>query len=527
MLQVKNLTITHKKDLRTIMKDVSFTLNKGDKMAMIGEEGNGKSTLLKLIQDESLVDGYVEYSGEIIKNSLRTGYLSQELTECDQQKNVYEYCCERDLLFERTPGELAEIARQLGVPFEFFYSEQEVRSLSGGERVKLQLARLLMDQPEVLLLDEPSNDIDMDTLGWLEQFIKESQVPVLYISHDEMLLENTANRILHIEQIRRKTVSRVTVSKMGYREYVETREKNLAHQKQIAQMERSEYAKQQEKFRRIQQKVEHQQEKITRQDPQGARLLKKKMHAVKSQERRFEKQKENFSEFPDTEDAVFMKFRESRKIPNGKHVLEFEADSLEAGGKVLAKGIHLSIVGPERVCIIGKNGAGKSTLLKKILKQLSGREDIRFFYMPQNYEELLEEELSPVEYLTVTGDREENIRICTWLGSMKFTADEMHHRIAELSGGQKAKILFLKMTMNPCDFLLLDEPTRNFSPLSGPVIRELLKGFPGAVLGISHDRKFISEVCTKVYELTPDGLDCVSLTEGENQTLQFREKRLE
>lgn len=509
MLQVKNLTITHKKDLRIIMKDVSFTLNKGDKMAMIGEEGNGKSTLLKLIYDESLVDGYVEYSGEIIKNGVRTRYLAQELPECDREKSVYEYCCEGDLFFERTPRELAEIAGWLGVLSEFFYSEQKVKNLSGGERVKLQLARILMDQPDVLLLDEPSNDIDMDTLEWLEQFIQGSSVPVLYISHDEMLLENTANRIFHIEQIRRKTVSRVTISKTGYREYVQNRERNLAHQDQVAKMERNEYAKQQERFQRIQQKVEHQQEKVSRQNPHGARLLKKKMHAVKSQEKRFDKQKENFTEFSDTEDAVFMKFRESRKIPNGKRVLEFDTDFLEVEGRVLAKEIHLSVIGPERVCLIGKNGAGKSTLLKEIVQQLSKREDIRIFYMPQNYEELLEEELSPIEYLTVTGEREENVRICTWLGSMKFTADEMHHRIAELSGGQKAKILFLKMTMNPCDVLLLDEPTRNFSPLSGPVIRKLLSGFPGAVLSISHDRKFISEVCTKVYELTPDGLNFV------------------
>lgn len=126
--------------------------------------------------------------------------------------------------------------------------------------------------------------------------------------------------------------------------------------------------------------------------------------------------------------------------------------------------------------------------------------------MPQNYEELLKLEMTPVEYLDKSGDKEERTRIRTYLGSLKYTADEMDHPIRELSGGQKAKILLLKMSLSGSNVLILDEPTRNFSPLSGPVIRKLLKEFPGAVISISHDRKFINEVCDKVYELTEDGL---------------------
>lgn len=126
--------------------------------------------------------------------------------------------------------------------------------------------------------------------------------------------------------------------------------------------------------------------------------------------------------------------------------------------------------------------------------------------MPQNYEELLKLEMTPVEYLDKSGDKEERTRIRTYLGSFKYTADEMDHPIRELSGGQKTKILLLKMSLSGSNVLILDEPTRNFSPLSGPVIRKLLKEFPGAVISISHDRKFINEVCDKVYELTEDGL---------------------
>ena len=126
--------------------------------------------------------------------------------------------------------------------------------------------------------------------------------------------------------------------------------------------------------------------------------------------------------------------------------------------------------------------------------------------MPQNYEELLELSMSPVEYLAETGDKEEETRIRTYLGSLKYTPEEMDHAISELSGGQKAKILLLKMSFSGANVLILDEPTRNFSPLSNPVIREILSEYQGAIISISHDRKYIRQVCDIVYELTEEGL---------------------
>lgn len=507
MLQIKNLTITHRKDLRIILKDFSFVLNDGDKAAIIGEEGNGKSTLMKLIYNEALVEDYVEYSGEIIKNGARIGYLAQELSAGEKEKSIYEFCSEQEAFFLMSPKELASIANKLSLPIDIFYSDQKVGQLSGGEKVKLQMAGILMAEPDILFLDEPSNDVDLQTLAWLEQFIADCKMPVLYISHDEMLLERTANKIIHIEQIKRKTESRYTVAVSGYQDYVENRLNRLTHQEQVAKKERSEYAKQQERFQKIQQKVEHQQNTISRQDPHGGQLLKKKMHAVKSLERRFEKEFANMTEIPETEDAIFIKFGEKISIPNGKRVLDFELEELYAVKEhLLAKDIKLSVIGAEHVCIVGKNGTGKTTLIRKIAENLQSRQDIKAFYMPQNYEELLDMESTPVEFLVKKGDKEEVSRARTYLGSMKYTADEMSHPISELSGGQKAKLLLLKMSMEGCDVLILDEPTRNFSPLSGPVIREMLKNYGGAIISISHDRKYITEVCEKVYELTKNGL---------------------
>lgn len=506
MLQVKNLSIYHKKDLRPLASNLSFTLNEGDKAAIIGEEGNGKSTLLKLLWDPALVENYIEYEGEIHINQTVCGYLPQELNAEERQKTVYEFLCGEPAFLETDYRELASMAGKLGLSVDLLYSDARMELLSGGEKIKIQLIRIMSMRPSLFLLDEPSNDIDIDTLKWLEDFINDCPFPVLYISHDETLLEHTANMILHMEQLKRKTESHCTVFRTGYQEYVRLRQEGLERQERLAQEEKAALEKQQEKFRRIYEKVEYQQNVISRQNPAGARLLKKKIHSLKSMERRFERQTENMTQRPDTEKAIFFRFAQGEGIPASKWVIDYELPLLTVGNRELAHDIRLQVRGPEKVCIIGKNGVGKTTLLRLISQQLLGRTDIRAAYMPQNYEELLSLDKTPVEYLSQTWDKEENTKIRTYLGSMKYTIQEMDHAIRELSGGQKAKLLLLKMSMEQRNVLILDEPTRNFSPLSGPVIRELLQNFPGAVISVSHDRKYIREVCSRVLELRREGL---------------------
>lgn len=513
MLQIKKLSITHKKDFREILKDFNFVLNPGDKAVIIGEEGNGKSTLLKWIYDPEMIESYADARGERICTGERLGYLAQELPEEEKEKTVYEFFCTRNGFWEMTPKELAKLAGQLHLAADFFYGEQQMQTLSGGEKVKAQMARILMEQPTMLLLDEPSNDIDIETLEWLERLIGESAYPVLFISHDETLIERTANVVVHMEQLKRKLQSQYTVARMPYRKYLEERTQRLSNQEQQALNERREEQKRQEKFNRIQQKVQNELHSVSRQDPHSGRLLKKKMKAVKSLEKRYERESQDMTKRPETEEAIFFRIGENVRMPAGKTVLEFSLDRLmipqnaAAEPRLLAQNIFLRIKGEEKVCIIGQNGAGKTTLLRQIAKELLARQDVRACYMPQNYEELLNMDHTPVEYLEVTGDKEESTRIRTWLGSLRFTADEMGHSISELSGGQKAKVLLLQMSMSGADVLILDEPTRNFSPLSGPVIRKMLKDYQGAILSISHDRKYIEEVCTAVYRLTAEGLE--------------------
>ena len=507
MLQVKNLSITHKKDLTRLVEGLSFVLNPGDRAAIIGEEGNGKSTVLKLLYDPALVEAYAEWSGEIADRGLRKGYLAQELTAEQLELPVAEFCLEDEAFGEAGPRELALAARQLGFDRELFYDWRPMGSLSGGERVKLRLALLLLARPDVLLLDEPSNDLDLDTLAWLEQFLLSCSMPVLYISHDETLLRNTANMVIHLERLRRRTLPRATVQRTGYADYVLQRQSDFAHQEQMARKEQADYDAKMDKFRQIRNKVEHQQASITRQDPHGSRLLKKKMHAVQSMGRRFEREKEEMTQLPEWEEAILTFFdREASSLPAGKTVLRLELPELRAGETLLSRDVRLWVTGPERIGIIGPNGAGKSTLLKHVAGLLLPRADLRAAYMPQDYGDSLLAGQTPVEILAPGGSHEEVTRARNLLGSMKYKAEEMEHPAAGLSGGQRAKLLFLAMVLAGSNVLLLDEPTRNFSPLSAPVIRRVLAEFPGCILSVSHDRQYLSQVCSRVLELTEAGL---------------------
>lgn len=509
MFQIKGLNISHKRDLRNMLEDFSLVLNPGDKAVIIGEEGNGKSTLLRWMYDPDAVGDYIEAHGERIVSSERLGYLPQELSKEDKKKTVYEFFSESEMFYLKTPGELAQLSAEMQIDKDCYYSDQLMESLSGGEKIKIQMLKLLIQEPTVLLLDEPSNDIDIETLEWLEKFISDAKEAILFVSHDELLIEHTANMVIHIEQLKRKRVCRHTVIRMPYTQYVAYRNSNMRNQAALAVSQRKEQKIKEKKLRRIQQKVEHDQASVTRQDPHSGRLLKKKMHVVKAMEHRFEREKQNMAEMPESESAMFLKMgSEKSAVPSGKTVIDFSLPFLMCpdGSRALSTDIHLFLRGDEKICITGKNGCGKTTLIREIAKELLPRDDIRAEYMPQNYLDLLDENQSPVDFLAPGGKKEDTTRVRTYLGSMKYTAEEMDHCIADLSGGQKAKILLLKMSLSDANVLILDEPTRNFSPLSGPVIRNLLHTFPGAIISVSHDRKYIEEVCDKTYVLTEYGL---------------------
>ena len=196
MLQVKHLTITHKQDLTTLVENLSFVLNPGDRAAIIGEEGNGKSTVLKLLYDPGLIAPYAEWSGEILDRELRKGYLAQELTADQLSLSVYEFCQSDPAFADADPRQLDRAARQVGLDARLFYGWRLISTLSGGERGRVLLTKLVLKEDNFLILDEPTNHLDMDSREMLETALLGFEGTILTVSHDRYFINRLADRVI-------------------------------------------------------------------------------------------------------------------------------------------------------------------------------------------------------------------------------------------------------------------------------------------------------------------------------------------
>lgn len=510
MIEIKNLSI--KVNDRYLVKDLSLNLNKNDKLAIIGEEGNGKSTLLKCIIG---ICNYAEVTGTINLNNNKIGYLEQHITESYKEQKVFDYLFISDNDYYNKINNLYKNLTILNIKDDIL--DKRMNILSGGEKIKVAILKLLLDDNDVLLLDEPTNDLDIETLIWLENFINKIDKPIIYISHDETLLSKTANMILHIESLKKKTECKHTLLRIKYDEYIDLRLRTILHQTQVHNFEKKELEKKEEKLKWQKQRVEFEQNNISRSDPHGGRLLKKKMHNVKSQEKKLENI--DITEKPDPEESIYFKFEEVN-IPNNKKILNLNNYNLIINNNNIK--INLEVYGNVHICIIGKNGTGKTTLIRKIYDMLKDRTDIKVGYMPQDYNDILNSYDNVLGFITNgSKNKEEITKSRMYLGNMKFTPEEMTGNIDNLSGGSKAKLILMKLVLDKCNVLLLDEPTRNVSPLSNPVIRKVLKEFNGTIISVSHDRKYIEEVPNKIYLLTNNELN---LIEKEDFIEKFIEK---
>lgn len=510
MIEIKNLSI--KVNDRYLVKDLSLNLNKNDKLAIIGEEGNGKSTLLKCIIG---ICNYAEVTGTINLNNNKIGYLEQHITESYKEQKVFDYLFISDNDYYNKINNLYKNLTILNIKDDIL--DKRMNILSGGEKIKVAILKLLLDDNDALLLDEPTNDLDIETLIWLENFINKIDKPIIYISHDETLLSKTANMILHIESLKKKTECKHTLLRIKYDEYVDLRLRTILHQTQVHNFEKKELEKKEEKLKWQKQRVEFEQNNISRSDPHGGRLLKKKMHNVKSQEKKLENI--DITEKPDPEESIYFKFEEVN-IPNNKKILNLNNYNLIINNNNIK--INLEVYGNVHICIIGKNGTGKTTLIRKIYDMLKDRTDIKVGYMPQDYNDILNSYDNVLGFITNgSKNKEEITKSRMYLGNMKFTPEEMTGNIDNLSGGSKAKLILMKLVLDKCNVLLLDEPTRNVSPLSNPVIRKVLKEFNGTIISVSHDRKYIEEVPNKIYLLTNNELN---LIEKEDFIEKFIEK---
>ena len=500
MIEVRNLSISLN-DGRVILDNVNFALSDNDKMAIIGEEGNGKTTLLKAIYDKSILSKDFIVRGQVLSDAKSVGYLEQMLDSGWDEYYVSDY------FVKQTPssqpnydtynhfGEIARLVSKFNLKQDFLDSSQPIKTLSGGEKVKMQLVKIMYQNPTLLILDEPTNDLDIATLEILEKLICEFKHPVIFVSHDESLLEKTANCILHIEQLKRKTQSKVTFARLTYRQYVEKRLLSLEKQEQIATFEHRQRSEQIKATKEMK-------DKIQKANP----ARNNAMRAVLAREARWDKTPP--TEHPDVEEAIKVKFSNQVDTYSSKVVLDYTLLRLVVQDKLLAKDISLKVMGNEKIVIIGNNGCGKSTLIKNIYQYYitQNPSGIKVGYMPQDYSDFVDKDQTPLQFLCPDGDKKEMEFARTVMGGLKFTPDEMTAKFSSLSGGQKAKVYLTKLMIENNNVLLLDEPTRNLSPLSNPAIRKLLKNYRGAIISVSHDRKYIAEVCDKVYELSLSGL---------------------
>ena len=501
MLQIKKLGINLIKDDRKLLENFDLALNPGDKVGLIGEEGNGKSILLKTIIDRKNVENYAQISGEIYKKEEIIGYLPQSLDENFFEITVGAYMNQVLDMSLLDYNKFYKYLDQFGLDEDLVFGKLKLGDLSGGERIKVLLLFELLKEPTVFLFDEPTNDLDLESASFITKIMKDMNIPLIFVSHDPELLRKVANRIVHLEQVHRRQIPRHTVFNGSYDLYIRERENQIRIQTARANKDREEFAKKAERYRKVYDSVNHA-INATKNDIEG-KNLKDKMSSVKSLGKRLDKEKENLTQRPDFEDSIGMFFDENIGIPNSKVVLDLKLDKLLAGEKILSKNIELKVVGPEKICIIGKNGAGKTSLLKEIYKNLS-KSNLKIGYMPQDYFEYLKDSETPISYLAKQDSKDEKIRVSNLLGSLNFAREEMERSLKSLSGGQKAKVFFAKMNMD--QVLILDEPTRNLSPLSQPEIIESLKAYKGAIIGVSHDKDFIEKVFDEVYELDYAGL---------------------
>lgn len=308
--------------------------------------------------------------------------------------------------------------------------------------------------------------------------------------------------------VKHRKEAETLVEHLDYDLYSEQRNANFARQSQQAANDQRAYDKTMEKHRRVKQNVET--ALRTTKDSTAGRLLAKKMKTVLSQEKRYEKAAQSMTQKPLEEEEIRLFFSDIQPLPASKVLIQQEKENLSIGDRVLVQKLQLTVRGQEKIGIIGPNGIGKSTLLAKLQQLINDKREISLGYMPQDYQQKLQLDLSPIAYPSKTGEKEELQKIQSHLASLNFSYPEMHHQIRSLSGGQQGKLLLLDLVLCKPNFLLLDEPTRNFSPTSQPQIRKLFATYPGGLITVSHDRRFLKEVCSIIYRLTEHGLELVN-----------------
>ncbi|MEG2100537.1 ABC-F family ATP-binding cassette domain-containing protein [Flavobacterium sp. FlaQc-28] len=500
----------------TLFSDVSFAINENDKIALMGKNGAGKSTLLKIISGQSKPstgsistpkDAVVAYLpqhlltkdgstvmeeaskafGEIFKMKAEIDEINEQLTvRTDYESDAYMKLIERvsDLsekyyAIEEVNYE-AEVEKILvGLGFEREDFTRQTSEFSGGWRMRIELAKILLQKPDLILLDEPTNHMDIESIQWLEEFLLTSAKAVVVISHDRAFVDNITNRTIEV------TMGRIYDYKAKYSHYLELRKDRRIHQ----------------------QKAYDEQQKMIADNRAFIDRFKgtfSKTDAVQSRVKMLEKLEIVQVDEVDTS-ALRLKFPPAAR--SGQYPVVVKEMSKSYGDHVVFKDANVVIERGQKVAFVGKNGEGKSTMIKAIMKEIGVDEgsveighNAQIGYFAQNQASLLDENATIFETIDAIAVGDIRTQIKNILGAFMFQGDDITKKVKVLSGGEKTRLAMIKLLLEPVNLLILDEPSNHLDMKTKDIIKDALRDFDGTLILVSHDRDFLDGLATKVFE---------------------------
>ena len=466
---------------RPVLDDITFLVNRKERIALVGKNGAGKTTLLRLIAGE-----YQPTAGRIARETDMTiGYLPQVMLFQDNRTLREEVMKVKDERISGLVDEgndarfIAEMDRTIiGLGFERRDFDRPCTEFSGGWRMRIELAKILLSHPDLLLLDEPTNHLDIESIQWLEDFLKASQSAVLMVSHDRAFIDNVCNRTIEI------TLGRIYDYNVNYSRFVELRKER--HEQQVRA-----YQNQQKMIQETEDFIERFRYKATK--------------AVQVQSRIKQLEKLERLEV-DLEDTSRLNLRFPPAPRSGDFPLIVEDLRKDFGDHNVFHDVTFTIRRGEKVAFVGKNGEGKSTLVKCIMGQLDylGNlkigHNVKIGYFAQNQAALLDENLTVFETIDYVAVGDIRTKIRDILGAFMFGGEASEKKVKVLSGGERSRLAMIRLLLEPCNLLILDEPTNHLDMQSKDVLKAALQDFNGTVICVSHDRDFLNGLVEKVYE---------------------------
>lgn len=513
MISVESLKVEF--GAKPLFSNVSFVINDRDRIALVGKNGAGKSTMLKILcgkqqptsgvvavpngqsvgylpqvmilQDDTTVREEAKKAfANVTALQERVARLERELAErTDYESDIYLALVERftleheRLMMMGAENCEAELERTLaGLGFSRTDLERPTSEFSGGWRMRIELAKILLTRPDVLLLDEPTNHLDIESIQWLEQFLSQSGSAVILVSHDRAFINNVTNRTLEI------SCGRVIDYRVRYDEYVTLRAERREQQIRA-------YENQQKEIADIKDFIEKFRYKPT------------KAIQVQSRIKQLEKIVPIEIDEVDTS-ALRLKFPPC--LRSGDYPVICDGVGKTYGAHNVFSDANLTIKRGEKVAFVGRNGEGKSTLVKCIMGEipfdgnLKIGHNIQIGYFAQNQAQMLDESLSVFETIDNVARGEIRLRINNILGAFMFGGEESDKKVKVLSGGERSRLAMIRLLLEPVNLLILDEPTNHLDMQSKDVLKEAIKAFDGTAIIVSHDREFLDGLVSKVYE---------------------------